>query len=58
MKCRFTATSHVFFLTSVTAFFFTLQLIWGNAIFVRVVAGVFTLNFVHRIVLTKLRTTT
>jgi len=38
--------------------FFTLQLIWGNAIFVRVVAGVFTLNFVHRIVLTKLRTTT
>jgi len=32
---------------------FTLQLIWGNAIFVSVVAGVFTLSFVPRIVLTK-----
>jgi len=34
---------------------FTLQLIWGNAIFVSVVAGVFTLIFVPRIVLTKLQ---
>jgi len=33
---------------------FTLQLIWGKAIFVSVVAGVFTLSFVPRIVLTKL----
>jgi len=33
---------------------FTLQLIWGNSIFVSVVAGVFTLSFVPRIVLTKL----
>jgi len=33
---------------------FTLQLIWGNAIFVSVVAGVITLCFVPRIVLTKL----
>jgi len=33
---------------------FTLQLIWGNAVFVSVVAGVFTLSFVPRIVLTKL----
>jgi len=32
---------------------FTLQLIWGNAIFVNVVAGVFTLSFMPRIVLTK-----
>jgi len=33
---------------------FTLQLIWGwNAVFVSVVAGVFTLSFVPRIVLTK-----
>jgi len=30
-----------------------LQLIWGNAIFVSVVAGVITLCFVPRIVLTK-----
>jgi len=37
---------------------FTLQLVWGNAIFVSVVAGVFTLSFVPRIVLTKLETTT
>ena len=34
---------------------FTLQLIWENAIFVNVVAGVFTLSFVPRIVLTKLQ---
>jgi len=34
---------------------FTLQLIWGNAIFISVVAGVFTLSFVPRIVLTKLQ---
>jgi len=35
--------------------FFTLQLIWGwNAVFVSVVARVFTLSFVPRIVLTKL----
>jgi len=33
---------------------FTLQLIWRNAVFVSVVAGVFTLSFVPRIVLTKL----
>jgi len=33
---------------------FTLQLIWGNGIFVSVVAGVFTLSFVPRIVLAKL----
>jgi len=33
---------------------FTLWLIWGNAVFVSVVAGVFTLSFVPRIVLTKL----
>jgi len=32
---------------------FTLQLIWGNLIFVSVVAGVFILSFVPRIVLTK-----
>jgi len=38
--------------------FFTLQLISGNAVFVSVVAGVFTLSFVPRIVLTKLKTTT
>jgi len=36
---------------------FKLQLIWGNAI-VRVVARVFTLSFVPRTVLTKLKTTT
>ena len=34
---------------------FTLQLIWGNAILVSVVAEVFTLSFVPRIVLTKLQ---
>ena len=34
---------------------FTLQLIWGNAIFVSVIAGVFTLSFVPRIVITKLQ---
>jgi len=33
---------------------FILQLIWGNAVFVNMVAGVFTLSFVPRIVLTKL----
>jgi len=33
---------------------FTLQLIWGNAVFLSVVSGVFTLSFVPRIVLTKL----
>jgi len=32
----------------------TLQLIWGSAVFVSVVAEVFTLNFVPRIVLNKL----
>jgi len=37
---------------------FTLQLLWGNAIFVSVVAGVLTLSFVLRIVLIKLKTTT
>ena len=37
---------------------FKLQLIWGNAIFASVVARVFTLSFVPRIVLTKLKTTT
>jgi len=37
---------------------FTLQFIWWNAIFVSVFARVFTLSFVPRIVLTKLKTTT
>jgi len=54
MKCRFSVTSHALFLTGVTSLSFTLQLIWGNAVFVSVVAGVFTLSFVPRIVLTKL----
>jgi len=36
---------------------FKLQFIWGNAVFVSVVARVFTLCFVPRIVLTKLKTT-
>ena len=36
---------------------FTLQLIWGDAIFARVVAVSFCLSFVARIVLTKLKTT-
>jgi len=36
----------------------TLQLIWGNVFFVNVVTAVFTLSFVPRIVLTKLKTTT
>jgi len=31
-----------------------MQLIWGNAVFVSVVAGVFTLSFVPRIVFTEL----
>ena len=35
---------------------FTLQLIWGNVIFVSVVARVFTLSFLPRIVLNKLKT--
>jgi len=52
MKCRFPVTSHALFLAGVTAF--TLQLIWGNAVFVSVVARVFMLSFVPRIVLTKL----
>jgi len=34
------------------------QLIWGNAIFVSVVQGVFTSSFMPQIVLTKLKTTT
>jgi len=33
---------------------FTLHLIWGNVIFVSVVAGVFALSFGPRIVITKL----
>jgi len=37
---------------------FTLQLIPGNVIFVSLVARVFTLSFVPRIVLNKLKTTT
>jgi len=37
--------------------YFTLQLIWGNAIFVSVVARFFTLSFVLQIVLIKLKTT-
>jgi len=37
---------------------FALQLIWGNAFFVSVVAWVFTLSFLPRIVLTKLKTST
>jgi len=37
---------------------FTLQLNWGNAIFVSVVAGVFIVSFVSRIVLANLKTTT
>jgi len=40
------------------SFTLQLQLIWGNAVFVSVVAGVFTLSFVPRIVLTKFKTTT
>ena len=36
---------------------FILQLIWGNAIFVKVVAVSFNLSFVAQIVLTKLKTT-
>jgi len=30
------------------------RIVWGNAIFVSVIVGVFTLSFVPRIVLTKL----
>jgi len=37
--------------------FFLKQLIWGNVIFVSVVARFFTLSFVPRIVLNKLKTT-
>jgi len=36
---------------------FILQLIWGDAIFVKVVAVSFSLSFVARIELTKLKTT-
>jgi len=37
--------------------YFTLQLIWVNVVFVSVVTRVFTLSFVLRIVLNKLKTT-
>jgi len=54
MKCRFSATPHVVFFYRRHSVCFTLQLSWGKAIFGSVVAGVFTLSFVPRIVLTKL----
>jgi len=53
MKCRFSATSHVIFVQA-SLRFFHIAVNLGNAIFVTVVARVFTLSFVPRIVLAKL----
>jgi len=57
MKCRFSATSYVLFLQA-SQRFLHITVHSGNALFVNVVAGVFTLSFMPRIVLTKLKTTT
>jgi len=57
MTCRFFAASHILFRIMGNDVSFILQLIWGDAIFVKVVAVSFSLSFVARIELTKLKTT-
>jgi len=57
MKCRFFCYVTCSFSYRRSDVSFILQLIWGDAIFVKVVEVSFSLSFVARIVLTKLKTT-
>jgi len=57
MKFRVSATSHVIFLIWCHSISFALQLIWGNVIFVSVVAVFLLELIVARIAQTKLKTT-
>jgi len=57
MKCRFFAASHILFSYRRNDVSFILQLIRGDALFVKVVTVSFSLSFVAWIEQTKLKTT-